>query len=207
MKRLAVLGASGHARVVIDAALLGGWQSVQVFDDQWPAMTAVGPWPIVGGSDQLLQQAHACDGVVVAIGDNAARLDKLTALVGRGHKAATIVHPAAVISGFATVGAGSVVCAGGIVGPFARLGVGCIVNTGASVDHDCELGDGVHVSPGAHLGGHVRVGALTWIGIGSSVRHGATIGARVMVGAGAAVVSDIADGLTVVGVPARPQRC
>lgn len=206
MKPLAVFGASGHAKVVIDAALLSGWPSVAVFDDAWPALAAVGPWPVVGRFDRLRQDAAAYGGVVIAIGDNATRLARLNDLAG-APPPALLRHPASVVSPFARIGAGSVVCAGAVVGPFARLGAGCIINTGASVDHDCELGDGVHVSPGARLGGGVRVGSLTWIGIGSSIRHGASIGARVIVGAGAAVVSDIADGLTVVGVPARPIRC
>jgi len=47
------------------------------------------------------------------------------------------------------------------------------------------------------------VGARTWIGIGAAVRHGIRVGADVTVGAGAAVVDDLADGVTAVGVPAR----
>jgi len=61
----------------------------------------------------------------------------------------------------------------------------------------------VHISPGARLAGGVCVGDLSWIGIGASVRQLVTIGARVVVGAGAAVVSDVPDDFTVVGVPAR----
>ena len=65
------------------------------------------------------------------------------------------------------------------------------------------LGDGVHISPGAHLGGSVSVGACSWVGVGAAVKHGVTIGTNVMIGAGAAVVCDISDNETVVGVPAK----
>jgi len=34
--RLAILGASGHGKVVADAAEQAGWQSVVFFDDAWP---------------------------------------------------------------------------------------------------------------------------------------------------------------------------
>jgi serine acetyltransferase len=84
------------------------------------------------------------------------------------------------------------------------LATGCIVNTGATIDHDCQLAEGVHVCPGTHLSGGVVVGARSWIGVGASVRQCIRIGADVTVGAGAAVVRDVADRLTVVGVPARP---
>jgi acetyltransferase-like isoleucine patch superfamily enzyme len=65
------------------------------------------------------------------------------------------------------------------------------------------IGGGVHVCPGAHLAGAVRIGDRSWIGIAATVRQGITIGRDVMVGAGAVVVADVADGLTVAGVPAR----
>lgn len=207
MRRLAIYGASGHGKVVADAALTSGWQVVTFFDDAWPKVSAVGPWLVVGGMSELLRDIGEFNGAVVAIGDNTTRLRKHRALVSDGVAPVSVVHAAAVVSCHAEVGAGSVICAGGVVNPFARLGAGCIVNTGASIDHDCELADGVHVSPGAHLGGHVRVGESSWIGIGATVRQQISIGARVMVGAGAVVVSDVADGLTVVGVPARAVLC
>jgi len=47
------------------------------------------------------------------------------------------------------------------------------------------------------------VGDRTWIGIGAAIHHCVRIGADVMVGAGAAVVDDVPDGVTMLGVPAR----
>ena len=83
------------------------------------------------------------------------------------------------------------------------VGMGSILNTGCSVDHDSQLADGVHICPGARLAGEVYVGARSWIGIGSSVIQQVRIGSDVIVGAGAAVVSDVPNQVTVVGVPAR----
>ena len=204
MRRLAILGASGHGKVVADAALLAGWQAVAFFDDAWPALSAIGPWTVAGGTDVLLRDSAQLHGAVVAIGDNATRLHKQKELAAGGLVLVSVVHPAAVVSSRAEVGDGCVILAGAVLNPFARLGRGCILNTGASVDHDCELADGVHVSPGGHLGGRVRVGEGSWIGIGASVKENVAIGARVVVGAGAAVIHDVADGLTGVGVPAKP---
>lgn len=204
MKRLAILGASGHGKVVADAALQAGWQAVVFFDDAWPQVSVIGPWAVVGTTAELLRNASRFEGAVVAIGDNATRLSKQRELEAGGIALVSIVHPAAVASPFAEVGEGSVVFAGAVLNPFARLGRCCILNTGASVDHDCELADGVHVSPGARLGGGVRVGEASWIGIGAVVVQGVRIGSDVTVGAGAAVISDLPDGVTAVGVPARP---
>jgi acetyltransferase-like isoleucine patch superfamily enzyme len=78
------------------------------------------------------------------------------------------------------------------------------VNTAASLDHDCVLGAFAHVAPGTHLAGSVVVGDGAFLGVGVSVIPGRRIGAWATVGAGAAVIHDVADRVTVVGVPARP---
>lgn len=206
MTRLAVLGASGHAKVVGDTALRAGWQRVIFFDDRWPALRMLGPWQVIGTTDDLVRTRHDFEAAVVAIGHNRTRLALQRRLVSQDILMATIVDPNAVMSQYAEVGAGTVVFAGAVLNAFAVVGAATIINTAATVDHDCVLGDGVHISPGAHLGGSVRVGEGTWIGIGAAVRQGIVIGADVVVGAGAAVVSDIAAGLTVGGVPARPLK-
>lgn len=204
MKCLAILGASGHGKVVAEAALLGGWEQIVFYDDAWPQKSRIGIWTIAGDTQSLLREAGQVGGVVVAIGDNSVRLNKIRMLQDAGLKLPAIVHPAAVVSDSARLGMGCVVMAGAIVNADAEIGLGAILNTACSVDHDCVLGDAAHVSPGAHLAGDVRVGNCAWIGIGASVRQGVRIGVGVTVGAGAAVVSDVVDGLTVVGIPARP---
>jgi sugar O-acyltransferase (sialic acid O-acetyltransferase NeuD family) len=180
---------------------------VLFLDDAWPARTSLQGWSIVGTSGDLAARASDVDGAIVAIGDNATRLRLQEAAEHMNIPLATVIHRTAVVSPFARVGAGSVVCAGAIVNPFAVVGRACIVNTGATVDHDCVLHDGVHVSPGAHLGGGVTVGAGAWVGLGAAVKHGVAIGARAIVGAGAAVIADVEGDVTVVGVPARTAQC
>jgi sugar O-acyltransferase (sialic acid O-acetyltransferase NeuD family) len=200
---LAILGASGHGKVVADTAIAAGWQSVTFFDDAFPRKETVGPWMIRGSSMELVEQLSTFHGVIVAIGDNGTRLRLQMQLVDAGATMVTIVHPGAWVSTHSKLGFGTVVMAGAVINIGAKLGRANIVNTSATVDHDCQLDDGVHISPGAHLGGGVRVGACSWIGIGSSVRHLIEIGADVVVGAGAVVTKDIAPKEVVVGNPAR----
>ncbi len=203
MKRLALLGASGHGKVVADAALAGGWGAVEFFDDAWPQRQSNGPWPVTGDSAALLARLREFQGVIVSIGDCAVRWDKHHALQAAGAPMATVVHPAAVVSCHAVLGAGTVVMAGAVVNIDAVVGQAGIINTGATVDHDCRLGDAVHICPGAHLSGNVQVGHGSWVGVGAAIKQGVTIGRDVMIGAGAVVVRPVADGQTVIGNPAR----
>jgi sugar O-acyltransferase (sialic acid O-acetyltransferase NeuD family) len=198
-----VLGASGHGKVVADAAECAGWDIVEFFDDAWPERKENGPWLVVGNSADLFRRMVEYDGVIVAIGRNSTRHEKLKSLAAAGAPLVTLVHPAATVSRLVKLGAGSAVLAGAVVNAEARIGSGAILNTGCSVDHDCELGDSVHISPGAHLAGCVKVGDLSWIGIGAAVRQMIRIGSNSVIGAGAAVVADVPSNVVVVGVPAR----
>ena len=202
--RIAIVGASGHGKVVADTALECGWQSLTFFDDSAHLRDRFGDWPIVGQTAALVASLSEYAGVIVAIGHNRVRLSKVRELSAAGANMVTLVHPRAYVARDVRLTAGTVVFAGAVVQPGATIGAGVIVNTGATVDHDCVLADGVHICPGAHLAGGVSVGECAWLGIGCVVRQYITIGADVVVGGAAAVMTPVPDGITVVGVPARP---
>lgn len=206
MNRLAILGASGHGKVVADTAELCGWGVIEFFDDAWPSISKNGIWPVVGTSNDLAERFLEFDGVLVAIGSNKTRQQKLSELKSIGAPIPVLVHPSATVSRHATLACGVVVFASAVVNAYASIGEGAILNTGCSVDHDCVIADAVHLSPGVRLAGAVRVGEQSWIGIGACVRQLVHIGSRVTIGAGAAVIANVADDLTMVGVPAQPLR-
>jgi sugar O-acyltransferase (sialic acid O-acetyltransferase NeuD family) len=203
MTRLLIVGAGGHGAVVAEAAAEAGKWSEIVFLDDDGSKAQVLEFPILGTSGEMSSFLDSDTEVFVAIGDNRRRLELLRSISEKNTVLATVIHPTATISPSAAISAGTVACAGVIVNARATVGLGCILNTAATIDHDCAIADGVHVSPGANLGGIVRVGSCTWIGIGSSVREGTRIGSDSLIGAGSAVVSDVADSVTVGGVPAR----
>ncbi len=203
-KRLAILGGSGHGKVLSDTALLQGWQMPVFFDDAWPQKASLGRWAIAGDGAALLQRQTDFDGVAIGIGHCATRLEKYRLLLAAGWQLPVLQHPAASVSTFAQIGAGTALMAGSVVNVDAQIGAACIINTSASVDHDCVLADGVHIAPGAHVSGGVHIEQGAWIGVGACVRQGIRIGAGAMVGAGAVVVRDVPAGATVLGNPARP---
>jgi UDP-perosamine 4-acetyltransferase len=143
---------------------------------------------------------------VVAIGSNPARAAIVHELVARGLPVPPVVARTATVSPRCILGPGTVVLEHAHVGPAARIGDAVIINTGAVVEHDCRVGAGAHIAPGAALLGGATVGGGTLVGSGARVLPRVTVGAGATIGAGAVVTGHVADGETVVGVPAVKRR-
>ena len=204
--RLVVYGASGHAKVVIDAIEREGRNVVAFVCDDAAAKkgTELMGYPVIGGRDAFLEWRSEAAAGVVAIGDNRIRALVASWLAAQGCGLAPVVHPAATIARDVEIGDGSVVMAGCVINSGARLGRNVIVNTGATVDHDCEIGDAVHIGPGAHLCGHVAVGAATFVGAGTTIVPLVRVGADAVIGAGSTVLQNVPDGARAAGSPCRP---
>ncbi len=195
-KRLVLLGAGGHAKVVAETAQAAGWRVVGFLDPGRPPGSLVVGAPVLGDGGDL--SAHpellADCAFFAAVGDGRVRWREHLRLKAAGASVATLVHPAAILSPSCRLGAGSVVMAGAVVQAETWIGEAAIVNTGARVDHDCRIGDAAMIAPGAVLCGGVRVGEGAFLAAGSLVAPGLRIGAGAFVGIGTAVVEDLGDG-------------
>lgn len=196
-----VVGAGGHAKVVIATLQAQGRNILGVVDDDVTlhGRTLLG-CPVLGGTDQLA--AH--DGeAVLAIGSN--RIRQRLAAAFPEARWTRAVHPAAVVHQSVTLGPGTVVFAGAVIQPDTQIGAHAIINTAATVDHDGRIGDYVHLAPGVHLSGGVTVEEGGFLGVGSACLPGTRVGAWTTVGGGGVVVRDLPPDVTAVGVPARPR--
>lgn len=197
-----VVGAGGHAKVVIDVARAAGWDPVAIIDPIG-AGHFCSQVPVVGGDEQAAAlYAQGLRFAVVAIGLNQLRLNIGERLLAMGFACPAVAHPSAEISPYARLGEGTVVMAGAIINSSAEIGRFVIANTGSIIEHDCLIGDGAHLAPRSVIGGNVRIGARTLFGIGSAARPETIIGEGAVIGAGSVVVSQVGDGRTVMGVPA-----
>jgi sugar O-acyltransferase (sialic acid O-acetyltransferase NeuD family) len=199
---VAVIGAGGHAKVVVATLQAAGCPILAAFDDderKWG--TALLGVPVRGPVTAAPAEAP----IIIGVGDNRARAALASRLGAAGACFATAVHPLAWVHASVTLGPGTVVFARATVQPDASLGAHVIVNTAASIDHDCVLGDFVHVAPGVLLAGGVTLEEGAFLGIGAAAIPGVRVGAWARVGAGGVVVDPVPAGLTAVGLPARPR--
>jgi len=204
-----LVGAGGHARVVLDAARSSGAVDVIAVIDAKPELAGTRFDGVeVIGDESALAKARALGATAIVLGVGSVdvgdrRRDLYERIARSGFELPAVVHRAAVISPSATIGDATVVFAGTIVNPGARIGKNVILNTAAIVEHDVRVGDHAHISPGAHLAGGVVVGDRCHVGIGSTVLQGIRIGDGAVIGAGAVVLADVPAGDRVAGVPAR----
>ena len=202
MKRLVIIGASGHGKVIADIALLVGYDQVDFLDDN-PSVKLVGEYKVFGTSSMAAELASAGCDFFVGIGNAKIREKIQREIEAAGCNVVTLIHPSAVVAYDAHIGRGTVVMANAVINPSAVIGDGCIINTCASVDHDNTIGDFSHISVGAHTAGTVTMGERCWLGIGAVVSNNLSICSDCMIGAGAVVVKDIVESGTYVGVPAK----
>ena len=207
LKKVVLWGASNHATVVADIIRLQGIYDLAGFVDDVDPERAGEQFcgaAVLGGREQLkLMRAQDVTHMMMAFGNNRARL-RLAAIARKhGYQLATAIHPNAVIASDVAIGAGTAVMAGAAINSGAKVGENAIINTGAIVEHGSTIGDGALVNARAVVAGNVIVGTAATIEIVAIVVANLMIGADAVVGAGAVVLKDIPDQTLAYGNPAR----
>ena len=189
-KKLAIIGAGGHGKVVGEIALLNKYKIIHFFDDEIEKIKNF-PFTISGNLDYLVNHLKDYDSFFVAIGDNQKRYNKLEWLKKQKKNIINLIHPKSTISKFSSLGLGISVMANAVINPGTFIKEGVIINSSASIDHDCMIECFSHISPNCSLSGNVRVGKFTHLGTGTSVHPGINIGNNVKTAVGSKVYKNI----------------
>lgn len=203
-----VLGAGGHAKVVIEALRAGGRVVAGVLAPRGGTAPHPGA-PVLGGDDWLDSAAARGVEITVGVGANPStaarkRLHELAA--SKGASFCVVVAPGAWVSPTAELGPGAQVLTNAVVHAGAKVGAGAVVNTAAVVEHDAAVGDHAFLSPRVVICGAATVGELAFIGAGAVVLPGVRIGRRAVVPAGAVVRRDLPDDALLVDGRARVRK-
>lgn len=202
-KQIAIIGASGHGKVVADIAAKNGYDEIIFLDDNKVGQKC-GRFVVTGMSKDMINYKDF--DFIVAIGNAEIRQKIFGELEFKQLHICTLIHPNAVVAEDVSIGTGTVVMAGSVINSGTKIGKSCIINTCSSVDHDCRIGDFVHIAVGSHVAGTVEVGNRTWIGAGTVIINNIKIICDCMIGAGSVVVKNINEAGTYIGVPARRIR-
>lgn len=203
-KKVIIIGASGHARVLADIIKESKDKLVGFLDDNQDIQgNKIYEDKIVLGTTNKkdIEKYKDCY-FIIGIGSNSVR--KIISNKYPNLKWYTAIHPNAVIGSEVSIGEGTAIMAGTVINTGTKVGKHCIINTCSSLDHDNLIEDFVHISPGAHLAGTVKIGKETWIGAGVTIINNITIEKNNIIGAGSTVLNNIIENdSTFVGTPVR----
>ncbi|EAR23502.1 Acetyltransferase (isoleucine patch superfamily) protein [Nitrococcus mobilis Nb-231] len=205
MQRL-LLGAGGHARVLIDALQAADETVAGVLDPRHAPGSRFDGLPVLGGDEWLEQQPSSSISLVNGVGANpttASRRALFERWCARGYRFDTVIHPSAVIAISARLSEGVQVLARAVIQTGAVLAGNVVVNTGAIIEHDVAVAAHAFIGPGVVICGDVRIGAAAFVGAGAVVLPGVTVGPDSIVAAGATVIRDVPAGQCVIGSSAR----
>lgn len=160
-KRLLILGAGGHGKVVGEIARACGFTEVKYLDDN-SEMT-------LGKISDLPLYRNQFTYIALGIGNNEVRQKLYEEATKLGYSLPILIHPSAYVSSSAVVLEGSVIEPKACVNANSNVGKGCIISIGAIVDHDVIIGDYVHINAGAIAKAGSHIDALAKIDAGQVV--------------------------------------
>jgi len=206
VSELLLVTASGLAREVLAMVRSSGQYDIAGFlddDDEMSGIDVDGA-PVLGSIDDAVNFPHTF--LLVCLRSGRARktiVDRLTGLGIAPTRYATVIDPSVRIPEGCRTGRGSILLQNVTLTTSVTLGSHVVAMPGVTFTHDDVVADFATFAAGTSLGGSVRIGRAAYLGMNSSVRERTSIGSYATVGMGAAVLSNVPEGETWVGVPAH----
>ena len=189
--KLALIGYGGHAR---EAAAQIDLDDITYFVHDKYANKIAQPLSNFNPTEYV---------VLVAVGDSKDRFDIIQSLPSET-KYYTFIHPTALILGKnIEIGEGSFIGAYSILTTNIKIGKHSLLNRANHIGHDTNCGDYLSMMPGAIISGNVKIHDCVYLGTNSSIKEKLSIHSLTTIGSNAAVVKNIEESGTYVGVPAR----
>jgi sugar O-acyltransferase (sialic acid O-acetyltransferase NeuD family) len=195
MKRVIIVGAGGHSKVLIDIIQKEAkYELVGLIDDYFEVGSKIIGLEIIGtmkNFDEVIK-INDIQGGIIALGDNYKRsvYEKNIETICPDFNFINCIHPSAIIGENVVLGYGNTITAGSIINPKSTVENHCLINTNSSLDHDCLMSNYSSLAPNVTTGGNVKIGEYSAIGIGTNVFHKITIGKNCIIGGGSLVTKD-----------------
>ncbi|ODC04163.1 hypothetical protein BFW38_12135 [Terasakiispira papahanaumokuakeensis] len=192
---LILIGAGGHAKVIIDTLKD---QNININGIVDPKLSKTQSFwrniEVLGDDHWLMRQSPEKTKLINGVGSlpgHTIRENIFNRFKSSGFEFISVIHSSAIIGSGVVIEEGCHIMAGAIIQADCNIGENTIINTGAQIDHDCKIGNNVHIAPGAILSGSITVGDQSHIGCGATLIQGIEIGRQSIVAAGTTVVKSI----------------
>lgn len=206
-KDLIIVGASGFGRELLMVIKeinreKEEWNVLGFIDDNLHALEGIECSHRILGT---INEWEPRDSILYAMGIAKPSAKKAVAdkLRSRGAKFATIIHPTARIGDPIKIGEGLVLFS------YADLSVNCVVgdmvfmNSFSQVGHDSVIGNYCTLFPNSSIAGGGILGEGVLVGTAASTYPNIRIGSYATVGMNSAVIRNVKENSTVMGVPAK----
>ena len=199
-----ILGAGGHAKVVIDILNSQKEKIKGLLDDDKSLLgdKIMGEKVIdtIGALDDYSAREFQ---TIISIGSPSIRSDIYREVKDMGFEFSRAIHPGASISEFSSIDEGSIVNTGVSIHPDVDIKHNVILGMNATVSHDTVIEPHCHISPGVNITGNSYIGEGAELGTGCVILPGCSVEDNAVIGAGAVVTEDIPANSTAIGVPAK----
>lgn len=140
---------------------------------------------------------------VMAVADVYAKERIASIIKEKGGKFIRLIHKTALVSEYATLGEGVVLCPFTTVSCNVIIGDFVMMNVYSDLGHDAVVGSYSSIMAHVDITGNVKVGSHSFWGSGARAVPHAKIGSYTTIGAGSVVLSKVKDNQKVFGVPAK----
>jgi len=206
MNKIAIVGAGGFGIEV--ACLIEDinkknyqWEIVGFFDDVKIGET-INDYKVLGGINDLKKVDEKMS-LAIAIGWPKPRKKIVENILNPKLNFPALIHPSVMMSRFAEIGDGSIICAGSIITVNIKIGKFVIINVDCTIGHEAVIKDYCSLMPSVNVSGEAEVGTGSFLGTNSLVINRKKIGDNSIIGAGAVVIDDVPNNCTAVGNPAK----
>lgn len=167
--------------------------------------TMINGYPWLGRTEWLLENK---DDVwcTCTIGNSAIKAAIQKNLTEKGVKFETIIALGGYIGKNTSIGAGCVFYGGVTISVNCTIGDGVLINQNCSIGHDVFIGDYTTIMPGTGISGAVKIGSEVSVGGHAFIVPERRIGDKATIAAGSIVFTNVKDGSTVLGNPARRMK-
>ncbi|MDP2559849.1 acetyltransferase [Psychrobium sp. 1_MG-2023] len=194
-KPLVIIGAGGHAKVLMDILSRQGRKVIAyAAPEQATYNTMFTQLSWLRRDKEILKYSTDEIQLVNAIGSMPYQLlrSKLFDMFKQhGYEFASIVCESALISPSVKLGEGVQILSRAVINADTTIAANCIINTGTIIEHDCQIGRHNHCAPSATLCGGVTTADFVHVGTGANIIEQLSIGEGSIIGAGTTITQHV----------------